>query len=317
MVGSLMGSDRLMRCNPWAWTYLDKYYYGIDNNRISDPPENYYIKISNINNKIPTTNNQQPTTALLFADYLFQEQDYLRAIGEYKRLLFFYPDTQDNIKEYIQLKLGESYLKLNDFEQAYSYFTLQDNPYFNYNRARVYFNEGDYQKTREELDGVIDIGFDEKQIVLYGMSFYKEHNFAQGARFFDQHAQRGWSVINKLINYDGQDIKKRNRVTSTLFSAAVPGLGQVYSGRWGDGIYSFLTVVGSGLISNYYYHNDDSKIKFSIFSVLTTFFWAGNIYGANIAARDYNTYQINNYLLKINDKIKEFDFTPDYKEIRR
>jgi hypothetical protein len=149
------------------------------------------------------------------------------------------------------------------------------------------------------------------------LSFYKEHNFSDGARFFEQHAPRGWSVINKLVNYNGEDIKKRNRAVSTLFSAAIPGLGQVYSGRWGDGIYSFLTVVGSGLITNYYYHNDDSKIKFSIFSVLTAFFWAGNVYGANISARDYNSYQINQYLSKIDNDLQEFDFTPNYREIEK
>ncbi|MEO0075576.1 MAG: membrane protein insertion efficiency factor YidD, partial [candidate division WOR-3 bacterium] len=37
VLGTLMTSDRLQRCNPWAWTYLDKYYFGIENDRIKDP----------------------------------------------------------------------------------------------------------------------------------------------------------------------------------------------------------------------------------------------------------------------------------------
>lgn len=324
VIGSIMGSDRLMRCNPWAWSYLDKYYYGIANNRISDSPENHYITLAETDTGLLTVNNtmtnnelQVADSAILFADYLFQKHDYTRAISEYKRLLFFYPDTQENIKEYIKLMLGESYLNLKDYKQAFSYFNLQNNFDFTYNRARTYFEQGNYQKTRSELDSVIDFGFDEKPIVLYGMSFYKEHDFSTGARFFKTHTLDSWSVINKLYNYDGHEIKKRNRIASTLFSAIIPGLGQVYSGRWSDGFYSFLTVVGSGLIANYYYHNDNSKIKFSIFSVFTIFFWAGNVYGANIAARDYNTYQINQYLSKVDNELQEFDFMPNYKEIRK
>ena len=343
VIGSMMGADRLMRCNPWAWAFLDKYYFGVDNNRLLDLPENHYVsqvmslrpdsgKQSHITNEgdyhvhfawtrndtlaKPTTNNQQPTTTLAFADYLFQSQDYTRAIGEYKRLLFFYPDTQDNIKEYIQLMLGESYLMVKDCQQALSYFSLQDNPYFNYNRARVYFEQGDYPKTRDELNSVLDMGFDEKQIVLYGMSFYKEHNFSDGARFFQTHAPAGFSVINELCNFDGKEIKKRNRTTSTLFSVVIPGLGQVYSSRFGDGLYSFLTVVGCGSLAYYYWEHDNSKVKFSIFSLLTALFWSGNVYGANIAARDYNEFQIKQYLMKIDNVVRELDLTPNYDKLK-
>jgi tetratricopeptide (TPR) repeat protein len=320
----MMSTDRLMRCNPWAWNYLDKYYFGINNNRISDPPENHSInQIAQINthknliNPINKENERTADSALFFANYLFKQQDYIRAIGEYKRLLFFRTDSTSNTNEYIQLMLGESYLNLKDYEQALFNFNLSDNPYSHYNRARVSFEQGNYLKTRIELDSVINLDFNEQQIVLYGMSFYKEHDFSTGAHFFKTHTLDSWSVINKLYNYDGHEIKKRNRIASTLFSAIIPGLGQVYSGRWGDGFYSFLTVVGSGLIANYYYHNDNSKIKFSIFSVFTIFFWAGNVYGANIAAPDYNTYQINQYLSKVDNELQEFDFMPNYKEIRK
>jgi putative component of membrane protein insertase Oxa1/YidC/SpoIIIJ protein YidD len=326
VVGSLMGADRLIRCNPWAWTYLDKYYYGVDNDRIQDPTAKHYIKISNINERILTA-NLHPLTAndivtesgerkaesdLDFADYLFQSQDYVRAIGEYKRLLFFYPDTQDNIKEYIQLMLGESYLTIKNYQQALRYFSLRENHYINYNRARLYYEQGDYLKTRDELDSIIEMGFDEQHIVLYGLSFFKEHDFSSGVRFFQQHAPREASVINELCNFDGKNIRKRSRVASTLSSTVIPGLGQIYSGRWGDGLYSFLTVVGSGLIANYYYHHDESRIKFSIFTFLTAFFWAGNVYGANISARDYNLFQVKKYLQKIENTISGFNLKPNY-----
>ncbi|UCD20005.1 MAG: membrane protein insertion efficiency factor YidD [candidate division WOR-3 bacterium] len=41
--GSLMASDRLMRCNPWAYQYFDEYYTEIRDHKFYDPPENNYI----------------------------------------------------------------------------------------------------------------------------------------------------------------------------------------------------------------------------------------------------------------------------------
>ncbi|MEO0205624.1 MAG: membrane protein insertion efficiency factor YidD [candidate division WOR-3 bacterium] len=41
--GTLMASDRLMRCNPNAINYYDTYYSGIKHGKIYDPVENNYI----------------------------------------------------------------------------------------------------------------------------------------------------------------------------------------------------------------------------------------------------------------------------------
>ena len=42
-LGILMTADRLMRCNPGAYKYFDRYYPGIRDGRMIDPPENNYI----------------------------------------------------------------------------------------------------------------------------------------------------------------------------------------------------------------------------------------------------------------------------------
>jgi len=41
--GSLMASDRLLRCNPWAFRSFDSYYTGIENHKIHDPVYNNFI----------------------------------------------------------------------------------------------------------------------------------------------------------------------------------------------------------------------------------------------------------------------------------
>lgn len=41
--GTLMASDRLMRCNPSAFQYFDSYYSGLYEHYVHDPVENNYI----------------------------------------------------------------------------------------------------------------------------------------------------------------------------------------------------------------------------------------------------------------------------------
>jgi putative membrane protein insertion efficiency factor len=41
--GSLMASDRLLRCNPWASESFDTYYGGVQDHKIHDPVPNNYI----------------------------------------------------------------------------------------------------------------------------------------------------------------------------------------------------------------------------------------------------------------------------------
>ena len=43
VLGSLMASDRLQRCNPWALGLLGKYYHGIREHKIHDPVQSNYI----------------------------------------------------------------------------------------------------------------------------------------------------------------------------------------------------------------------------------------------------------------------------------
>jgi putative component of membrane protein insertase Oxa1/YidC/SpoIIIJ protein YidD len=41
--GTLMTFDRLERCNVGAWGFKDRYYAGIVNDRLNDPPRNHYL----------------------------------------------------------------------------------------------------------------------------------------------------------------------------------------------------------------------------------------------------------------------------------
>lgn len=212
------------------------------------------------------------------------------------------------------MMLGESYLANNEFNRSLSVFSnTNDSSLFDlskYGQARANFNMANYSQTREILLGIEDSDLTQKSQILIGWSYFKEHNFKSGATLFDTFSND--SPLKPLANFDGKNLLHRSRLFSTFFSTILPGLGQTYSGCLGDGIYSFLTISTTGLVSYYYWQKDNSRIKFSIFTFLTGLFWIGNIYGANIAARDYNQYQTRCYLTKIDEILARIDLRPDY-----
>lgn len=322
IAGSLIGADRLQRCNPWSWSYLDKYYYGVDNDRIIDPPEEHHKDISNTKYKLLSYEKQQnqnvieiktPKTNLDFADYLFSNKDYQRAIGEYKRI--FYSTTDTIEREYSRFLLGEIYLQTNDYGQALQYFTNDKSMLCKYNQARVYLAQAQFDKVRQVLNGFNDDSYRAHKVILIGVSYLEQGDYTNGSQYLKTHADFNNKFINDLSKFDGTGIKHRNRLLATVLSTIIPGAGQIYSNRLGDGIYSLLTVTTCALITSYYWRNDNSKIKFSIFALLTTFFYAGNIYGANIAARDFNDYETKKYQNRIFNLLQEVKLVPDYKKL--
>jgi len=324
LVGLLMTSDRLLRCNPSAWQYLDQYYSNLKDGKIFDPPENHYIasdymrkpdsaKASNFNlNENSKKLLLESASVQNFADYLFNSGDFMRAAADYKRLFFLADDIR--VKRYAQMMLGESYLANNEFESALAVFSDNNDTSLlslnKYGQARSYLNISEYQKARQILSQVKDSNLTRLSQILIGWSYFKEKSFESGAASFNPFTDD--STLITLTKFNSRNLSQRSRLLSACLSAVIPGTGQIYSGRLGDGLYSFLTIATSAGISYYYWKKDESKIKFSIFAFLTGLFWAGNVYGANIAARDYNQYQIRKYLAKIDRILTRIDLMPDY-----
>ncbi len=319
--GLLMTADRLQRCNPSAWQYLDTYYFGLKDDRIFDPPENHYLFSPEKFLDTPSTETKEqiwlePSSVQNFADYLFNSNDLVRATTEYEKLYFLATDKKE--KQYAHLMLGECYLGNGEFDKGLLLFSNLDDSNLldlkRYNLARSYFGLSEYERARQILATINDPNLRRQTQILIGWSYFKERNFAAGAMTFYSFSTD--SLLNRLTEFDGKNLSRRSRWLSTAFSAIVPGLGQIYSGRIGDGLYSLLTIATTATLSYYYWQNpekDRSRIKLSLFAFLTGLFWAGNIYGANIAARDYNEYQIRRYLTRIERILNSIDLKPDYR----
>ncbi len=314
--GVVMTADRLERCNFAAWSYFDIYYFGIVNDRLYDPIENHSILAqapvvvgnpSPASLTAPVEHQNQETD---FADFLFGQEDYLRSAAEYKRTLF--TSTDASTKAYARFMTGESFLRTDSLASALKIFSTcktQDSNramLYDYETARTFFLAGNYPKARQASSHITgDLGYQAK--ILSGWSFFKERNFRAGARVFKADA-----ILGELANFNGHGISSRSRAAATAFSLFIPGLGQTYAGRLGDGLFSLMTITTFGAAA-YYYYKTDEPLKFSFLGALALVFWAGNVYGANLAARDYNELQKREYLSRIEALLGTVNLAPDYR----
>ena len=63
---------------------------------------------------------EQAEMALGFADYLYANEDYFRAATEYRRFLYFYPDS--DLIPIAELRIGFCLLRRSQFAKATLYF---------------------------------------------------------------------------------------------------------------------------------------------------------------------------------------------------
>jgi putative component of membrane protein insertase Oxa1/YidC/SpoIIIJ protein YidD len=334
--GMVIGADRLMRCNPFAWAYLDTYYHGISHDRLNDPVDNHIawseprpaagatlIAAGTDGDTIP----HRVPLDLAFADDLFASGEYAQAATEYLRMRFRWGHDSAScplrpcVRRYAGLMAGEAYLRARDFASARRAFRDMGDPAARdlgrYGAGRVLFAEARYPDARSALDSVRTASLKRQSAILTGWSFFKEYRFDAGAREFARCPTD--STCARLALLGGRDLTRRSRLLGSVLSAVLPGAGQAYSGRAGDGIYTLLTVAGAGLATCWFAAEpatrDRTRVKVSIFGALTALFYAGNIYGANIAARDYNGLQERRCLARAESLLGDVRLEPDYRPL--
>lgn len=215
---------------------------------------------------------------LKFADFLYTQEDYAAALNEYRRYLFL----TDSVNEDIPERIIGCLVKLNRFDEAIKESVrLKNNTKKDFTEGWIYFLAGKYDSSRIYLNRT---GFPYKEDVekLIGLGYAFEFKFQEAGKYI------------KLPDKGPKYKKPLLGATCALF----PGGGHLYCSRIGDGIFSFLVISTSALLS-YYYYNREEEIKFGISLGATIIFYAGNIYGGINAVRNYNYYQNERYLQKV------------------
>ncbi len=231
-----------------------------------------------------------PINRKLFADYLYEQRDYLRAFDEYKIYL------QNFNNDTVKLKLGEMFVEIGRYSEAEDYLkmlfwgsnldneaklnfyllkfkTLKPIEFRSFVRSGIYFPE----KYKENVNKLEQISY-----------FYDNYIIPDSTKLFETFYSDTTSFNQiKTFYYNKFYPQKKDPVLAGTLSAIVPGLGKIYTQNYSDGITAFVV---NGLLAFLAIDNfrANHNIRGTIFTGLGLMFYAGNIYGSIASAHSFN-----------------------------
>ncbi|MFH1762534.1 MAG: tetratricopeptide repeat protein [bacterium] len=224
-----------------------------------------------------------------FADQLFDQQNYLDASVEYERLIFF-DSLRRNFS--IKLKLSRCYFELDSYENSMKILEeLAGTAGDTGTSARILAGEidikqGHYDNAVSRLKN-IDMG---KALLISGYAYFRLGKIEEAKASFQgiyendslyNRSQRLSEFLDKKVK-----LKDKNYCIAGILSL-MPGLGHLYTGRKGDGLFSLALVSAFGSIG-YFYHQRESYVRSSSMFTISGLFYAGSIYGALMGVKIYN-----------------------------
>lgn len=230
---------------------------------------------------------KSPQNIKSFADYLFCEKDYLRAIDEYENYLHIKDDDS------IQFKVAYGFLEMRRFENAIQNFAKVKPTSAFYEATKIeklktFYLLNDSLKFISEADSIItsESPFANNALKLKNVALLLTNNLPDKNKFlkpFDAYQKKDvLSFYNQKTNTG-----YKSETVAGLLSAIIPGSGKIYTESYSDGITAFLL---TGLFGYLAYTNfdHDHNLRAWIFTAVASGFYAGNVYGSVASAQIFN-----------------------------
>lgn len=236
-----------------------------------------------------------------FANFLYQEKDYIRAIDEIK---FILNQTESDT---LRFRFANSFLKLNRYEEASENFktlflgSLSNEAKLFFFKSNFLKNDFNFFRKLTENKNYIPEKYENEISRLNSISYFLDNEKLPPQETllkpFDDSLQTKLYLFYQMK----KNPPTKNPLQAAAFSALIPGAGKIYTGEISDGIISFIATSLSLYLSiNNFQHNHQTRGW--IFAGLTSFFYGGNVYGSYVSAKKYN----ENSKLKIQNEIKNF-----------
>ena len=149
--------------------------------------------------------------------------------------------------------IGESFYRQGDFASANGAFRdAITSDYFGsayLGMARSLLKLGRSHAARHYALVIRDSALLRPAIAVAAESFFQKFDFTSGVAIAGRYP--GDSVLGIVTGMDGKGISQRSPALSAALSTMIPGLGQTYSGRLGDGLFSFTLVATAAAVSWY------------------------------------------------------------------
>jgi hypothetical protein len=236
-----------------------------------------------------------------FADALFNDGDYFRAITEYKRFLFLYPT--DARAGRVQLQVGRSYQRGQQWDEARQTFerTAQQHSDAAIRAEAAYligetsFQQGRYAQAIADLRPVAEAHgqtpLGEQARYLLGWSYLRARQWPEASQTFEaiDMASPLFPSSRALAEAarEGEQLPRKSPALAGLMSAVIPGSGHFYSGRWRDGTIALL-LNGAFLAAGIEAVSAGNEAAAGVLLFFEAAWYSGAIYGAVNAAYKYN-----------------------------
>jgi len=257
----------------------------------------------------PDSPSRSPEAVYAFAEHLEETGDYYRAVTEYKRFIFYWPDH--SLAGVCRYRIGRSYLLGEDYVQAMQVFrAMYYDPPVSLKReiiacdyARALYEMQDYTQaaalleTAEELESRTRF----QHRIRYARTWcaLRRRNPEIAQSLWVDVTSPEYDVSSLRHALDQLDtIDYRNPRIAGFLSALFPGAGQVYAGRWRDGVVSFLVnglFIGA-MVTAVDRGHDETAVVLGFFELG---FYTANIYNAVNDTHKENRYRWDRSLARI------------------
>ncbi|MFC2135694.1 hypothetical protein ACFLTH_13850 [Bacteroidota bacterium] len=225
---------------------------------------------------------------LKFGDFLFSEEDYLRAINEYREYLRFTSNDSIRFKfAYALAEMGRTDEALDNYKGLFFSSSLSENARLEF--YKVSFLNSESQKFRDLCNMEVYLPEEHKSEVNRLKLFtylFDDSVLPDSTDFVNSFSKEDKSeVLSIYLKKKFPDYKSPEM--AAIFSAIVPGAGKIYTGRLEDGI---TALIATGILTFLAYDNlkADHDFRGWLFAGLAALSYAGNIYGAAASAQQYN-----------------------------
>jgi tetratricopeptide (TPR) repeat protein len=265
-----------------------------------------------------STKAQDIRQTLDYADYLFNQKQYQRAVIYYQRVLFFSPL---DVNTSCLIKMGECFSEIDSLRKANAYYDMAffttDNDSIKddllLKRAENLIITKDYLLALQDIYAVNDdTPHMKRQTDFYqACIYYGLNDFELAQRYFEAVFDSARSPVlyaqYKKNWRELQHINKMNPNLAMVLSMIVPGTGQFYAGDIKNGLNSL------GITSLFFYFTARSIITVGVLEGFTTVFpiyfryYTGGFKRAKVIAQQRKEYRRSIIYTRLLNLYKEYE----------
>jgi outer membrane protein assembly factor BamD (BamD/ComL family)/TM2 domain-containing membrane protein YozV len=249
-----------------------------------------------------------------FAESLFAEGDYYRAITEYKRFNYLYP--VDILVEKADFRIGECYFKAGRRSEAIDSFNVFIRQYpAGALRPDALYLKGQAEKeqkrytdaltTFDELIRTGDANYRDRALYAQALVLLAQQDWQRAREIFGSLPQESPLYPSAIIYSDGlgrmDGLPRKSPALAGTLAAVLPGAGHLYAERPRDGLVSFL-LNGSFIWAAVELFRNNNNVAGGIVAFFELGWYGGNIYSAVGSAHKYNQRIEDEFLQGLKEK---------------